>query len=736
MSLATEKLASGSMDSSLIPKRDMLNREDELGILARSFEKLIRSLQAKDDDLQAHTEELVAQQGELTEQRNKLLRSLEEVEKHRHTLLNINRLNHDLSVTLDQKELLQSVLIHVLKIYRMDKAIVFLLDSDMEYASIGIPTQQAEAFKSQVMDSLVIRLVETREPFLVKRKAEGYEQGYHDGEADSQDLYLPIFNSQRQLISVLIATRLGVSFHEDEVKELMGVMKRISLSLERISLYKQSENNRQLNQDILENVNEGIQLVDIEGRLIQHNPKWIDMIEVAQTTRGITNSSFKEWTSQFPIKEDHKQDFLTFMQEAVYGQTRSSSYQYDLHTSSTRIVDVYAQAIYRHGQKIGTLFVHRDITKEYEVDRMKSDLVSTVSHELRTPLTNVLGFAELLLTRNLKPERQQKYLDTIYKEAARLTNLINDFLDLQRIESGKQSYHIVPLDINSLLRELLDTFRIAYPHHAFQMEANEAQAWIAADQEKMIQVYTNLLSNAVKFSPEGGEITVTVEATAEKVWIHVSDQGLGIPEEELPRLFQKFHRIKTDDRQKIGGTGLGLAICKEIIMAHDGNITVQSQLGRGATFSTQLPLAFIRQEGEGNLTRVYVVEDDQSLALLLTEELTECGFNVTHYTSGTMALSAIERNPPSAIVLDLMLSDPVDGWKVIEELKRNPQTSQIPILISSAFDEKEKGISIGASYYLTKPYPPGRLCSALKEVLGTEQRGGDILVPDHSSVFD
>ncbi|HEY9576729.1 MAG TPA: ATP-binding protein [Pseudobacillus sp.] len=225
-----------------------------------------------------------------------------------------------------------------------------------------------------------------------------------------------------------------------------------------------------------------------------------------------------------------------------------------------------------------------------ELDQMKSELVSTVSHELRTPLASILGFTELMMKRSLKEEKQKKYLNTIYQEAMRLTNLVNDFLDLQRMESGEFICSFEKVDPKPLIERVIEAISQTTNHHHFQLIDERSQKWLASDEGRLIQVFTNLISNAVKFSPGGGLITVRLANDNQNMRIEVKDEGLGIPAAEISHLFKKFHRIDNSDRRKIGGTGLGLAICKEIVEAHGGTITVSSEHEKGSNFSMLFPL--------------------------------------------------------------------------------------------------------------------------------------------------
>jgi PAS domain S-box-containing protein len=231
-----------------------------------------------------------------------------------------------------------------------------------------------------------------------------------------------------------------------------------------------------------------------------------------------------------------------------------------------------------------------DITQQKEAERVKNELVATVSHELRTPLTSLRGFAELMLERDYPPEKQKKFLGIINKEATRLTNLINDFLDIQRIESGRQIYHFDKLAVVPLLEETAALFRGSNTAHEFRVSAEEACFNVWADPDRLRQVLFNLVSNAVKFSPAGGVVELRVRRDGIYAICSVADHGVGIPPEALPKLFTKFYRVDNTDTRKIGGTGLGLALVKEIVEAHKGRIWVESERGRGSIFSFAVPL--------------------------------------------------------------------------------------------------------------------------------------------------
>jgi PAS domain S-box-containing protein len=242
------------------------------------------------------------------------------------------------------------------------------------------------------------------------------------------------------------------------------------------------------------------------------------------------------------------------------------------------------------GKPVGVHAIYRDITERKKVDQMKDELISTVSHELRTPLASLRGFAELMLQRNFSPEKQRDLLGVIHSEAIRLTHLIDDFLDLQRIEGGYQPYTFVSLALDTLLRENVDLFSKTGGPHSLRLAIASWLPSVRGDADRLRQVLVNLLSNAIKFSPQGGEIEVGAQADAHRVMVWVKDRGVGIPPEALAKLFTKFFRVDNSDTRNIGGTGLGLALVREIVHAHQGDVWVESTLGQGSTFFFTLPI--------------------------------------------------------------------------------------------------------------------------------------------------
>ncbi|MDT8859823.1 ATP-binding protein [Alkalihalobacillus sp. MEB130] len=717
-------------------KLTKINRNDEIGSLSNAFIKMARTIQEKEEELTAQNEELMAQQDELHYQQDQLETTLSASKQTKEKLERYYKLSQALTFTLDKQELVNELLYNLNELYSFDASIIALTAEDV-YTSKGLPKETVERFRRNVIEQQYARL-QDEEYYVIKRLADSSERGISTNELYCYDFYTAFLDGNHQEVGVFAATRVGRPFSEEEMNEIHGLMNQVSLSFERIKMYEAVEYSRKINQDIIDNVNEGILFVSATGDMIHHNDTLCKLGTCSEWELGNIQTK-DEWINDFVARVNEPAELSAFFNESLehcFDETKSMTYS--IEGDMVRYIDVYATSVFQKGEKVGTVFVHRDITKEHEVDQMKSELVSTVSHELRTPLSSVLGFTELLITKDLKKERQKKYLTTIHKEAKRLTNLINDFLDLQRMEAGQQSYEMEPCKVDEVAMEVVRQFKHEKNHDVFFID--EAQNVVVhGDRERLIQVFTNLMSNAIKFSPDGGDVKIHLRNEQHLLHITIQDQGLGIPEDEVKLLFKKFHRIDNSERRKIGGTGLGLAICKEIIEKHQGTIWIESTEGKGTTIHIKMPLLETRQEelvsdevlqGQDSVN-VMIVEDDTSLALLLSEELKGKGFKVIHHSEPSRALKDAMKIPLVGIVVDLMLGEEMSGWDLIQCLKEEEKTKHIPIVISSALDKPEEKVEkYQIDKYLTKPFPPHELSTTIAEFL-LHSETGDVLFPDN-----
>jgi signal transduction histidine kinase len=341
---------------------------------------------------------------------------------------------------------------------------------------------------------------------------------------------------------------------------------------------------------ILDASSDGIGLHDLDGTFVVANLALVRMFELFGVTLEPGTSRI-ELARGAAASTSDPEAFLESAESSVLDleTTTVSAWQ---HALSGRWFQRRAEPFRDEGGAVvARILTVREITAEREVEQLKSDFVATVSHELRTPLAGILGFAELLLTTTSDEATRRSHLETIYSEAKRMSALVDDFLDLERIESGDFTLQLDPLDLADVLREQVELFREQGEAHTMGLVLPPGPITVLGARDRVAQVVANLLSNAIKYSPEGGPVTVTAVAGDGSVRVSVADHGIGIAADQRDRMFTKFFRVDSSDTRGIGGTGLGLALCRDIVEAHAGKIGFESRLGEGSTFWFELPAA-------------------------------------------------------------------------------------------------------------------------------------------------
>jgi signal transduction histidine kinase/DNA-binding response OmpR family regulator len=383
-------------------------------------------------------------------------------------------------------------------------------------------------------------------------------------------------------------------------------------------------------------------------------------------------------------------------------------------------------------------------SRELEVaSRHKTDFLAGMSHELRTPLNAVIGFSDVLLERmfgDLTP-KQEEYLVDIASSGRHLLELLNEILDLSKIEAGRMELQLEKTSLNEALRDALAMVgeRAARKELTLEATLEPDLTPVLADRTKLKQVILNLLTNAIKFTPAGGRIEVSTQIVDGMVELSVTDTGIGVAAADRDRIFDAFQQGGRDGRPSPEeGTGLGLTLSKRIVELHNGRIWLEPA-GQGSRFTFAIPIhaevavappdAPNEAPASSRLGSVLVVEDDESSADLLRLYLETEGFEVAVARDGDEALRLVRRLDPQAVILDLVLPT-IDGWDVLGELKGDPRTASVPVIIVSMLDERGKGIALGAAEYLVKPVRRHELRSALLRCLPGDLSSGKVLVID------
>ena len=382
--------------------------------------------------------------------------------------------------------------------------------------------------------------------------------------------------------------------------------------------------------------------------------------------------------------------------------------------------------------------------------RLKSEFLANFSHEIRTPLNGIIGYCDLLSREEggrLTPHGRRD-LQVVKTNARTLLALINDILDLSKIEAGHMEVVTEEVDVPALVDECIATVREMLRGKAVEVYANVAPEMMTlkSDTLKLRQILLNLLTNAAKFT-ETGEIVIEVKLENNACVLSVEDTGSGISGEHLPFIFEKFRQGDGSSTRKVGGTGLGLAIVRELCKVLGGSIDVKSTVGRGSVFTMVMPINVTEAvtmvaaaesrpslSGSASGTRdkptgatVLVVDDDPLIHQLLKTELEKEGLRVLLAADGVAAITLARQHRPGAIVLDIQLPK-LDGWNVLTELKADPVLAAIPIIMISIEEERARGFSLGACEYLIKPLDPKRLVDIVSKRI--QPGSGEVLVVD------
>ena len=394
------------------------------------------------------------------------------------------------------------------------------------------------------------------------------------------------------------------------------------------------------------------------------------------------------------------------------------------------------------------------VEKNREIERanqMKSEFLASMSHELRTPLNAVIGFSELMLdgiTGDINDE-QQECLNDILSSGQHLLELINDVLDLSKVEVGKMEFRLVDLDIAEVISEAVQTVKslLDQKEVTLNIHIEEGIGQIYADKSRLRQVLLNLLSNATKFTHQGGTIHVTAETKNGMCLIGVKDNGIGIKKEDQEKIFEVFTQAETIQDETPKGTGLGLTLTRQFLTAMNGKIWVKSEYGKGSTFYFTIPFsrpvdtAFESVEEamtqkptqQSSIRRkqkiVLIIDDDPITRRLFSAWLVEEGYSIAEASNADEGVKQADTILPDIIILDILMPDK-DGWYVLKELKSKAKTSGIPVVITSFGEEREMAFSLGAIDYFNKPINKRRFQKRIAEI-GLKQHDRVLIIDDN-----
>jgi PAS domain S-box-containing protein len=542
-------------------------------------------------------------------------------------------------------------------------------------------------------------------------------------------------------------------FTEGELKALTDLCSLAEEELADIELTRLLKLNDEVQarvRAVIDATTEGILLIGWDGVMRYHNKRFLDLFGFSEEDidgRPLASlNAFIDRVFADPL------DFRRRMVDAAKQHDQVTRFHIKQHYPEVRDLEVYwAPVRDREGRDLGRLHAFRDVTRERELDRMKDEFVSLVSHELRTPLTSIKGYVDLLLDGDAGDvsEEQREFLDIVKSNSDRLVMLVNDLLDVSRIEAGRINLRLRPVDIAESINEVASSLQplLEQKGQSLKLEVPGDLPQVTADPDRLAQILTNLLSNAHKYTLEGGAVTVRAAATDGAVRVDVTDTGVGMTSEELDKLFTKFFRAQHPATQKISGTGLGLTITRSLVERQGGRIWVSSEPAKGSTFSFSVP-----KDGAGKAAQaapagtartepapaagshtILVVDDEPDIAGLIRRYLEHGGYRVLVAPDASSALETARRDHPDLITLDVNLPD-TDGFTLLEWLKADPATTAIPVMMLSVVDDAGRGQLLGAVDYLRKPVDERALLRHVGSIVRSQEPQVVLLADDEADI--
>ncbi len=704
------------------------------------------------DEVKRFSEELEARVAARTQE---LAEASEHLRLQRDRSEVLYRIASELVASLDMDRVLSQALLLLQRAVHADRGSVILLDNDtgqLVYGAVmGHPepiSPGGEQAPFDRRDNLVAWVLEHREAVILPDVQDDPRCQMEVFAGMHAMMIVPILGNAGEGMGVILLQAAEVAvFNEMHLQLVEAAAIQLGNALNNADLYQmireQAERLGDMlrtqridaakNQAILEGIADGVMVADADGRVILFNAAAerilsIDRNQVLERHQdeilSLYGNETREWLSRIdawkrgPRVED-REAFLSHRLEV-----------------GRRYVGVHVSPVVSQGDEfLGIVSVFRDITAEIEADRAKSEFVSTVSHELRTPMTSIVGYVDLLVKGAVGEmnDMQLGFLKKVKNNADRLTILVNDLLDISRIEQGRVELQLEPVALVDVVNQVVDLMRpkIEEKGQSVEVLLPADLPDVYADSARLNQIITNLVSNAYKYTPIDGKISLHAYVRDGLMHVAVSDTGIGIAPENQQKIFDRFYRVEDDPAvYEVSGTGLGLAISLSLIHMHGGEIWLESVLGAGSIFTFSIPLAEeAPTEDVGSLPPslredsapvILVVEDDVEVNELLRVTLESEGYDVVTARSGEEAIRIARERLPDFISLDIRLPD-LDGFEVMQLLKREPETADIPVAIVSVVSDRAHGLELGAVAYLNKPLDAQKLLDVIQQTLDTSE---------------
>jgi PAS domain S-box-containing protein len=541
------------------------------------------------------------------------------------------------------------------------------------------------------------------------------------------DAPLPTWKGEARLVDPATGSIRWINVLSNGVRDMHDRVTMYVGTVEDITERKNQQSRTDALAQIVELTNDAVCSYDLEGNVLSWNEAASRLFQYER--EEVLGNSF----SSLPVDHDFPsllqhivQNDLVVNQEATRTRKDGEAIDVSVTASALRSTD---------GKLTGISVIARDITNKKEAEKRIGEFYSTISHELRTPLTSIRGALSLIDDGIVAHDSADavELIKIAKASSIRLIRLINEILDLRKIEAGKLALHLAPAKASVLVTNVANSMIGMAAEVGVTIDTDLVDDIdVYVDNDRITQVLTNLMSNAIKFSPEGGQVNVRLEVTGQRVRFSVIDQGPGIPEAEQHKLFGRFQQLDSSDSRPKDGTGLGLAICKALVEEHRGNVGVNSRPGHGSVFYFELPISSTHKAsatGGPASTQVLVVEDDFELATLIKEQLRHEDISCHLVSNKLDCLEYLQKNTPEVILLDLLLPDG-NGLEIVDFLRNHADLHNVPVVVMSG-DTTQKDFALPLVFeFVPKPFDQPMLVAALSRALGSIQSKRALLIDD------
>jgi PAS domain S-box-containing protein len=641
----------------------------------------------------------------------------------------------DLSAQLELSKLLQAVLERAIALLGVSHGELAIYDAAAQLlevvASNNVGRHDKTGTRMALGEGAMGQVALTREPLIIPNYREWAGRSAQYAEVDFHAVMVAPLVIGGQLVGAIafMDSDENRRFGADDLRLVNLFAPQAAIAIENARLFTAAQEQRQYFAELVSNSPVAIVTVDVHHNVVSCNPAFEKMYQYQESEVVGRN------LDDFITTESTHSEAVANTEEALASRPVKRISQRRRKDGSLVDVEVLGVPVVVNGRRVGLMALYHDISELLLARRAaeaansaKSQFLASMSHELRTPLNAIIGYSEMLQEDAAERGDTASVPDLlkIHSAGKHLLALINDVLDLSKIEAGKMELYRETFDVAPLLEQVAMTVRPLIEKHANVLEVRCAPdlGTMDSDATRVRQVLLNLLSNAGKFTDRG---VISLEAWREGAAcvFRVRDTGIGMTPAQLERLFQAFTQAEASTAAKYGGTGLGLAISRRFCQLMGGDVTVESTAGKGSTFTVRLPVAApapapsLPEDGAaeertaGTAGTVLVIDDDAAARELIARILAKEGMEVLGAASGAIGLEIARERRPDLITLDVMMPG-LDGWAVLTALKSDPALAEIPVVMLTVVDDKHLGFALGAAEYLTKPIEREQLTQVVR----------------------